>query len=568
MKQTLRTALVLATCMLAACGKRPDVDTGIGVRPADRWNPKMEKFTSCLEADSYKRSFQDEMPTPQNSEIPVSAIVKQEQVAGVAEGDVLEVDDDNFYFARNGSIEVVDRATLVVRASLTVPKAHTRRLMLRSNRLLYIGEDATGTLLKAYTLETFLPQLEYKVAGRLIDFRRIDDRLVFVTDVARPSNCTDVYRPNLENGSQTVTAVSFVDLGATDVTVKTASLMGSVDFIYMNADDLFLFANSWNMGAHFRRIDLHAAEPAPTQANLIEGTVRDRWSVGEHAGTLFVVTGGVFPSKANGSSNFANKVISFRKNSIGDFAADKESVPFGENEFIQAVRYLGDKAFVVTFRTTDPLFVFDLADPAGPKILSQLESPGFSTVLREMGVGILGGLGFDADSNGSQTGLKFSLFDVSDPFAPRETDRRVWSGRSSFSDATREPKALHLRTDGLRAIFPATLMKDLPNWGTQLEFAGALVIERSGNQVREAARFTHSEWRESLCSSSFLPIGWGPPSSIDIERAVELDGAIYTLSRFGIMRADAATFVTTAQRRFSFLPSLCENESLAWQIID
>ena len=42
---------------------------------------------------------------------------------------------------------------------------------------------------------------------------------------------------------------------------------------------------------------------------------------------------------------------------------------FGQEEKIYSVRYVGDKAYVVTFKQTDPLFVIDLSNPANPQIL-------------------------------------------------------------------------------------------------------------------------------------------------------------------------------------------------------
>ena len=53
----------------------------------------------------------------------------------------------------------------------------------------------------------------------------------------------------------------------------------------------------------------------------------------------------------------------------------------GKGERIYAVRYVGDTAFIVTFRQTDPLYTVDLSDPAAPKVLGELKIQGFSAYL-------------------------------------------------------------------------------------------------------------------------------------------------------------------------------------------
>jgi hypothetical protein len=89
-------------------------------------------------------------------------------------------------------------------------------------------------------------------------------------------------------------------------------------------------------------------------------------------------------------------------------------------EQVYAVRFLGDRAYVVTFRRTDPLYVLDLSNPADPQTVGELGVAGFSEFLYPMPGGQLLGVGRDADSNGRATGLKFALFDVNDPAHPSQ----------------------------------------------------------------------------------------------------------------------------------------------------
>jgi hypothetical protein len=95
----------------------------------------------------------------------------------------------------------------------------------------------------------------------------------------------------------------------------------------------------------------------------------------------------------------------------------------GKDEVVRGVRFAGPLAYVVTFRQTDPLFVVDLADPAHPRVAGSVGLLGYSAYLHPLGNGLLLGVGQDATASGSRTGLLMSLFDVSDPAAPRLLDR-------------------------------------------------------------------------------------------------------------------------------------------------
>jgi hypothetical protein len=86
----------------------------------------------------------------------------------------------------------------------------------------------------------------------------------------------------------------------------------------------------------------------------------------------------------------------------------------GLGERITASRFLGDKAFLVTFRQTDPLFTVNLADPRHPKLAGKLEVPGFSTYLHPLGTDKLLTIGVGGDQNGANWRTTISTFNVGD----------------------------------------------------------------------------------------------------------------------------------------------------------
>ena len=95
---------------------------------------------------------------------------------------------------------------------------------------------------------------------------------------------------------------------------------------------------------------------------------------------------------------------------------------------------MGDTAYFVTFRNTDPLFAVDLSDPENPEILDYLKIPGFSAYLHPYGDDKLLGIGYDADPNTGWTNcLKLTMFDISDPSDIVEEDTLIME---NFDDAS------------------------------------------------------------------------------------------------------------------------------------
>lgn len=111
-------------------------------------------------------------------------------------------------------------------------------------------------------------------------------------------------------------------------------------------------------------------------------------------------------------------------------------------EQLYSVRFDGDKAYLVTFLRTDPLFVVDLTDPTAPAVEGELVIPGFSNYLQSVGDGLLLGIGQEREAGTWNTRLHVSLFDVSNGSAPILIDTRQvldetaqWSGSDAQFDS-------------------------------------------------------------------------------------------------------------------------------------
>ena len=144
---------------------------------------------------------------------------------------------------------------------------------------------------------------------------------------------------------------------------------------------------------------------------------------------------------------------------VGELPNAQRPTEIGKpNEDLYGVRFLGDKAYAVTFERIDPLYVIDLSDPTDPLIAGELEVEGFSDFLHPVSDDLLLGLG--ATIGGA---VKLELFDVSDIGQPLSRGA-VTLGESSFSEARYDRHAFTYQSDvnGIdRFAIPATIYRDV-----------------------------------------------------------------------------------------------------------
>jgi inhibitor of cysteine peptidase len=133
-------------------------------------------------------------------------------------------------------------------------------------------------------------------------------------------------------------------------------------------------------------------------------------------------------------------------------------------ERIFSARFMGDKAYMITFVQVDPLFVIDLKNPTNPKILGELKIPGFSNYLHPYSENYLIGIGKEVleneDPNDTfvfEQGVKLSIFDVTDLENPIELYKEVIGDRGTYSDATNNHKAFMFDKEKNLLIIPINL---------------------------------------------------------------------------------------------------------------
>ena len=323
----------------------------------------------------------------------------------------------------------------------------------------FVAPDSGGTELYDVDLsDPADPRLEdiHRWSGRQLSMRQYGDTVRLVTTIGLPSlpfvqpddrrneaeaeqrnrqvvrdsriedwvpglECGEVYHPEKWSGPDTVAVTTFRPDSSDDAT--RVAVTGAGSEVYSSADRLYVTSTDWDLGpvplvdgpdttvrsdiirpeqktrTHIHAFALAGPDTRYVASGVVNGTVRNRWSLDEHDGHLRVAVS--WPSRSGSTRD--NGVVVLDEND-GRLEQVGELAGLGPDEDIQSVRWFDDLAVVVTFRQMDPLYTIDLTDPTRPVRLGELKIPGFSAYLHPIGDDRLLGLGSDATPDRSEPG--------------------------------------------------------------------------------------------------------------------------------------------------------------------
>jgi uncharacterized secreted protein with C-terminal beta-propeller domain len=218
-----------------------------------------------------------------------------------------------------------------------------------------------------------------------------------------------------------------------------------------------------------------------------------------------------------------------------------EDIASGEQ--IYSARFLGDKAYLVTFKNTDPFYTIDMSDPYNPEILGYLKIPGYSNYLHPYDETHIIGIGKDTIESGNPNfawyqGIKIALFDVSDFENPVEVDKIIIGDRGTDSPALYDHKAFLFSKEKELLVIPISLYEineetknkydtfPGPDYG-EFTFQGAFVFKLNLNGFEYRGRITHADDDEKLEYENWWY--WGTASSY-ITRSLYIENILYTIS--------------------------------------
>lgn len=196
----------------------------------------------------------------------------------------------------------------------------------------------------------------------------------------------------------------------------------------------------------------------------VAGRILNQFSMDEHQGNFRIAT--TVEKYNNNENQMSNSlyILDSEMNSIGKI----ENI--APDERIYSVRFIGDRGYMVTFKTVDPLFVLDLKDPNNPGILGELKIPGYSNYLHPYDENHIIGFGKEAIEveephwsgegtikNAYYLGMKVALFDVSDVNNPIEKFKLEIGDRGTESELLWNHKALFFDKEKNLLAFPVTV---------------------------------------------------------------------------------------------------------------
>lgn len=190
---------------------------------------------------------------------------------------------------------------------------------------------------------------------------------------------------------------------------------------------------------------------------VVPGEILNQFSMDEYDNSFRIATttGEMWSTGDNISKNNLY-VLDNKLKQVGEL---RDIAP---GEKIYSVRFMGDRAYMVTFRTVDPLFVIDIKDKTKPQILGALKIPGYSDYLHPYDENHIIGFGKDTTEMGGGAyylGMKVAMFDITDVNNPKELFVEKIGDRGTESPLLRDHKALLFSKEKDIMAFPVTVMK-------------------------------------------------------------------------------------------------------------
>ena len=432
------------------------------------------------------------------------------QVENVDEADITKTDGDYIYSLSEEKVIITDvRDENQIKIASEIEQNDSDiipiDLILYNNKLVVISEEIESSApyyYKNYNNITFVSIYDisdkenpkevknYQLEQTYYTSRCIDGKLYVISSGYLKEENDEIVTYYYEDGEQidpgyknikrikdlntdAQTILSMLDLNNINEKVKVNSYLMDVENAYVSENNIYLLDEKYEGGYSYTpeissifgfkgilgAFDYEEDEDSGTYThiykfNLLEdgsikydkkakekGETINQFSIDEYAGNLRMA---LYDSEGSRVVIFNNEM-----EKIGETEA------LAEGERMYSSRFLGNKAYLVTYKTIDPLFVIDLSNPERPEVLGELKIPGYSTYLHPYDENHLIGIGMQTeervnrDSSGRIrstsaviTGMKMALFDVTDVNNPVQISETIIGDSRTTSAILTNHKAL------------------------------------------------------------------------------------------------------------------------------
>lgn len=511
------------------------------------------------------------------------------QVEGVDEDDIVKTDGNYIYYRRANSVSIVDAKEMKVVSNIEFEKNfYSSSIYLDGNKLIVIGsrynnDDVVynSPLIEydvAYTYPTsnsyYTTAIVYDIAnrkapkeerrveieGNYLSSRMIGDTLYLVSnkyiysyicwnyaiDELNENDFKPKYVDTINNNEVKYLEfndicyfpesedTSYLNIASFNVNDKKEaciqSFLGAGNELYASTKSLYVTNIKYDYNAILGKTDINTEiykfkldneKCVFESSGEVAGTMLNQFSMDEKDGYFRVAT-----TDHTILGNTANNlyVLNDKLEIVGELKG------LAKGEKIYSVRFMGDRAYIVTFVQTDPLFVIDLSEPTNPKVLGELIIPGYSTYLHPYDETHIIGFGEDTATTknryGTVTtteGMKMALFDVSDPNNPIEMYSENIGQRGTTSELLYNHKALLYSKEKNIIAFPIVIREN----NYKETFQGAIVYGLSLEKGFELkGKITSAEYKNY---------------SDKVRRIIYIDDTFYTLGDNTIKATDMNT---------------------------
>lgn len=511
----------------------------------------------------HSQDFEDvAMPSIESKSSEESAeSITNNQESGIDESDILKATPSQIFFVKDYTVQVIDRVKKQVVGSiklegyLSSQAIHHINIKLQTykNRLIIQGTLSSLESNRIEVFQTYEGQMPEKLwsielKGQVRDSRLFNGHIFTISQyqdtaleefASKPDQavfpfkeekhtslkmtCDSIVKNPYPTTDTTITTVSSINIMNGKEELKLENFIGTSNAgIYMGPTHIILADekpywlqedNQNESSSVLTRINYDANSGELNtigRAEVIGIAQQEQWSFKELSPeyTAVVTTSenpienysAAYENHENGRNHLF--ILSGSENGLH---VESSNINFGKpREDVRSVRFVNDYAYVVTFRTTDPLYSFNLKDPLRPTMEDALEIPGFSSYMHPIGNDLMIGLGF-SDASRHQTQL--NLFDVSINEDLTQLDRKVFGQQFSSSEASENHHAFFF--DEETGIFGFPLITDeypdnskdqlTPNTdeGYNSYVPSAVIMsvkkDQATTKIQELARLSHKD---------------------------------------------------------------------------
>lgn len=509
------------------------------------------------------------------------------QVEGVDEADIVKTDGNFIYYLTNSELTITDvnNVKLASKVEFDNKEFSPQEIFLKDNKIVVIGitnrkvekknianteeyypTNETYTTAKIYNIEDRTnPKLErtIELEGYYLSSRMIGDNVYLISNKNIYAYLCNYYKATQLDEEEfkpkyvdTATGESiksinfdciyyipefedtnYLNIAAFNITnnepANITSYLGGGSQVYSSATNLYITRTKYNyddgseINTEIYKFNLKDATCTFSKTGKVPGSVLNQFSMDEKDEYFRIAT---TDSTSWDSESNTNNLYVLNENL--EIVGKVEGLAPGER--IYSVRFMGNRAYMVTFVQTDPLFVIDLSDPTNPTVLGELKIPGYSTYLHPYDENHLIGFGENTKvvnyGYGDQVvtdGMKIALFDVTDPNNPTEMYSVNIGEEGTYSELLNNHKALLFSKEKNIIAFPISITGE----DYEVTFQGAIVYGLSlENGFEEKGRITNIE----NDINKYYPRN-------SIQRIIYINDTLYTLSRNLIKATDINT---------------------------